>query len=31
MVQAGKNADNAEVKRWGEQLANGYKLMKKNV
>jgi tetratricopeptide (TPR) repeat protein len=25
MVQAGKNADNAEVQRWGEQLANGLK------
>ncbi len=23
MVQAGKNADNAEVQRWGEQLING--------
>ncbi|MBD2604577.1 tetratricopeptide repeat protein [Scytonema hofmannii FACHB-248] len=25
MVQAGKNGDNAEVERWGEQLANGLK------
>lgn len=25
MVQAGKNADNAEVQRWGEQLVNGLK------
>ncbi|MBD2415577.1 hypothetical protein FACHB389_22060 [Nostoc calcicola FACHB-389] len=25
MVQAGKNVDNAEVQRWGEQLVNGLK------
>ena len=25
MVQAGKNGDNAEVQRWGEQLVNGLK------
>jgi tetratricopeptide (TPR) repeat protein len=24
MVQAGKNGDNAEVQRWGEQLVNGF-------
>jgi tetratricopeptide (TPR) repeat protein len=28
MVQAGKNADNAEVQRWGEQLVNGLKAYK---
>ncbi|MGI2905808.1 tetratricopeptide repeat protein [Tolypothrix sp. VBCCA 56010] len=28
MVQAGKNGDNAEIQRWGEQLVNGLKAYK---
>ncbi|WP_375476369.1 tetratricopeptide repeat protein, partial [uncultured Nostoc sp.] len=30
MLQAGKDADSAEVQRWGEQLANGLKAYEQN-
>ncbi|MEH2176310.1 tetratricopeptide repeat protein [Nostoc sp.] len=31
MLQAGKDADSAEVQRWGEQLANGLKAYEENL